>query len=169
MSFGQREKVVFYLIGRPVETGNVVAFCTIGGKTGCFVVGVGGGRKIGLVTIDTVIAHPVELQARFRFMAVGTSGRGMCANERETVVVVEFGNIIHQPVLRTVAPGTVIPDGSVVDIRVAGNTGSIGIREDQAFVAGPAIHPDMLARERKTGFGMAEPRGIPADLPARCF
>ena len=59
--FGQREKVVIHLIGRPVETGDIMALRTIGGKSGRLVVRVGGRRKIGQVAIDTIISDAVEL------------------------------------------------------------------------------------------------------------
>ena len=169
VSFCQGKEVVFNLICCPVEAGDVVAFCAIGGKTGVFVVGVSGGGKIREVAIDTIISDPLEAQGGFRFMAVGTSGRGMCANERESVILMQLGNIVHQPIFRIVAAGAVISDRSVVHIGVAGNTSGFGVRKNQRFMAGPAIHPNMLPGKGEIGFGVAELGGIPADLPAGGF
>ena len=131
-------------------------------------VGAGGGCKIGEVAIDTIISNPVKSHRGFGFMAIGTGSQGVRADEGKSVVLVQFGNIVYQPVLRIMAPGAVFPDGSVVHIGVAGNTIGAGIRKNHGFVAGPAIHPYVLAGERKIGFGVAEFRRIPANLPARC-
>ena len=88
VSFSKREKVVIHLIGRPVETGDIMALRTIGGKSGRLVVRVGGRRKIGQVAIDTIISDALKLQTGFRFMTIRTGGDGVRADERKTVVVV---------------------------------------------------------------------------------
>ncbi len=67
------------------------------------------------------------------------------------------------------ASGAVFSDGSVVEVGVAGNTVGVCIRKDHGYVAGPAVHADMPAGKRKTGFSMAESRGIRANQPAGCF
>ena len=145
VSFGQREKVVIYLVGRPAETVHIMAIRTIGGKTDALVVWAGSGRIIGQVAIDTIISDALKLQTGFRFMTIRTGGNGVRANERKTVVVVQFRNIVHQPVLCIMTPGAVFSDGSVVQIGVTGNAVGIGIRKNHGFMAGPAIHPHVLA------------------------
>lgn len=169
VSFGQREKIVVYLIGFPVETVCVMAVCAIGGKTDTLVIGTGGSRIIGAVAIDTIISNAVELQTGFGGMAVGASGNSVCADERKAVVVVQLRNIVHQPALRCMAPGTVIPHGSVVHIGVAGDAVGIGICKNHASVTDPAIDPDVLTGKREARFGVAEPRSIRSQLPAGCF
>ena len=88
MSFGQREKVVIYLVGRPAETVHIMAIRTISGKPDSLVVWAGSGRIIGQVTIDTIISDALKLQTGFRFMTIRTGGDGVRADERKTVVVV---------------------------------------------------------------------------------
>lgn len=154
--------------GHPVGVGGV-AFDTILRKIGALVVRIYGSFIVIFMAIDTIISDPVEAQSGFRFMTVGAGSRGMRAHQRESIVLVQFGNIVHQPVIRIVAAGAVVSDRSVVHIGMAGNTRGIRVGKNKALVAGPAIRADMLTGEGKIGFGMAEPRGIPTDLPARCF
>lgn len=101
-------------------------------------------------------------------MAIRAGRQGVRARERKTVVLMQFGDIVDQPVFHVVAAGAVFPHGTVVHIRVAGNTLGVGFGKNHRLVAGSAIDADVLARERKIRFGMAETRGIPADLPAGC-
>lgn len=101
-------------------------------------------------------------------MAIRAGRQGVRARERKTVVLVQFGDVVDQPVFHVVAAGTVFPHGTVVHIRVAGNALGIRFGKNHRLVAGSAIDADVLARERKIRFGMAETSGIPADLPAGC-
>lgn len=169
VSFGQGEKIVFNLIGRPVESGNIVAIRAIGGKARILVVGVGGGSEVRSMAIDAFVANPLEAQRRFRLVAIGTGGKGMCAEKRETVILMQLGNIIHQPVFGVVASGTIFTDCAVVHIGMAGYTLRFCIRKDHRCVAGPAVHLNVLSGEWETGFGMTESRRIPTDLPAGCL
>lgn len=131
MPLGQREKVVFYVVGCPADLGNIVTLFAIGGKTGVFVVGVGGGGVILEVAIDTVVSNSFETQGTLRFMAIGTGGGGMGAGQRETVVLMQFGNPVHQPVFGIVAAGAIFPYRTVVHIGMAGDTFRFCIRKDQ--------------------------------------
>lgn len=65
MPFGEREKIVFDLVRRPILVRHVVALHTIGGESGAFVIRVGSSGIIHEVTIHTGISNAVEPQARF--------------------------------------------------------------------------------------------------------
>lgn len=132
-------------------------------------VGAGGGHIVVPVAIDAFIAQTVEAQRRFGRVAIGAGGQGMRAEEGETVVLVQFRNIVHQPVQRVVAAGAIRPHGSVVHVGMAGDAIGLRLGKNQALVAGAAIDPDVLAGKGKIRFGMAEPRAVPSDLPAGCF
>lgn len=67
------------------------------------------------------------------------------------------------------APGTIRPNSPIVHIGMTRITVGLCFRKDQAFVARTAVDPNVLAGEGKIGFGMAELRRIPADLPACRF
>jgi len=60
MALGQREEIMIYLIGRPVEPVHVVTLAAIGRETRPGMVRVGGGRKVTLVAIDAIVADPLE-------------------------------------------------------------------------------------------------------------
>ncbi len=79
MAFGQREKIVGYLVGRPIEAVHIVAIDAVGGKTGLGVIRVGGGSIIGSMAIDAVVADPFKLQRRFGNMTLNAIGSGMGA------------------------------------------------------------------------------------------
>ena len=105
-----------------------------------------GSRHIVLgMAIDTIIPNPVESQCGFGCMAVCAGRVGMRAHQRKAVVVVQFSNVVHQPVFRVMTPGAVGSNGLVVHIGVAGNTFQARIRKNQGLVAVSAIRPRMLA------------------------
>lgn len=167
MPFGEREKVVVYLTGVPVKACDVVAIYAIGRKSGVFVVRIGRRRVIARMAIDTRIPDPVKLKRRFGLVTIGAVGQGVRAQQGEAVVLVQFGNVVHQPVVGGVAAGAIRPDRSLVHVRMTGNTAGFGIGENKGFVAGPAIDPGVLPLEWKIGFIVIKPHRIPADTPAR--
>jgi hypothetical protein len=127
VAFCQREKVVVHPVGGPVKPGYVVAVDTIGGKSGALVAGAAGCSIIGTVAVDTIVADTVESQIGFGGMAIDTGRAGVRAEQRKTVVLVQFRYIIDQPTVGVVAAGAVVADGPVVHVLVAGDAVGPGI------------------------------------------
>ncbi len=116
---------MFYRLSRPLESIYLVAILTIDRKPGILVVGIGRIRKITAVTIDTCIADSVEFQARFRYVAGIAIGCGMCAQKREPVIGMEFGDVVHQPAVGGMAAPAIIANGIAMYIGMTGNTGRV--------------------------------------------
>lgn len=167
MALGQREKIVIDFIGMPIETRHLMAFDTIGGKTGAFVIGVGAGSVIVAVAIDAIVSDAVESQTGFGFVAVGASGQRMSAHQGKTIVLVQCGNVIDQPVLGGMTTGAVGAGRPVVQIGMTGNTFRARFRKDQRLVANPAIHPGMLTGQGKTSVIVIKAQRILPEFPAR--
>ena len=74
----------------------------------------------------------------------------MGSQQRETIFLMQLGDIVHQPVFGSVAAGAVQTNGGAVHIRMAGNTLGARLRKNQRLVAVPAIHPDMPALKRES-------------------
>ena len=85
MAFGQREKIVHHLVGRPVEPVHVVAINAIGRKAGFPVIRTACGSVIGGVAIDAVIADPFKAQRRFGNMAFRAIGGGVRPQQGKSV------------------------------------------------------------------------------------
>jgi hypothetical protein len=68
-----------------------------------FVVWVGGSVVISLVTTGTIIPDPLKLQCRSRLVATGTIQRLVHPRQRESVVLVQVGDIVYHPVVGSMA------------------------------------------------------------------
>ena len=166
MPLGKREESVVDIIGRPIEAIHPVALLTIDRKSGVMVVGVGGGVEIIQVAIDTVIADPVKLQGRFRYVAIIATQHCMCPQQGKSIFLMQFGNVVHQPVLGRMAPGAVRTNSGAVHIRMAGNTFGACLGKNQGLVTIPAIHPGMLPFQRKSSGIVIKEKGIHLYFPA---
>ena len=165
MSPGKREESVVDIIGRPIEAIHPVALLTIDRKGGVIVVGVGGGVEIIQVAIDAVIADPVKLQGRFRYVAIIATQHCMCPQQGKSIFLMQFRNIVHQPVRRRMTAGAVCPNSSAVHIRVAGNALGTRFLKNQGLMAIPAIHLGVLPLKRKSGKAVVERKGVHVNFP----
>ena len=64
--------------------------------------------------------------------------------QRKSILFVQFGNVVHQPVIGTVATGAVVPQSILVHVCMTGITGCLGFFENEAGVAIPAIEAGVL-------------------------
>ena len=119
MTQGQGEEAVVHLVRIPVDLVNVMAIRTIGGEVVLDVVGAGGGLEVLQVAVDTVVAQAIEAQAGLRLVTVETAHGGMCAHQGKTIIEVDLGHIIHQPVVGRVTTGTILANGLLVDVHMA--------------------------------------------------
>jgi len=156
MTLGKGKEVVVDILGRPVEPEDVVALAAILGETRFLVVGVGGRLVIVPVAIDAIVPDAVEAKRGFRDMAFEATHGAVCADEGESVFVVQLADVVDQPVVGIVAPGAIRPHGLLVHVRVAGDAVLAGFGENQGLVAAPAIHRQVPARERVIGLGVVE-------------
>ena len=125
--------------------------------------------KILAVTVDTIVANAVKTQLRLRLVAINTGQGAVNTNQRETIGLVKFGNVVDQPGFRGVAPDTIVANTLAVHILVAG--GAIGgrFRKDQGSVAVAAIHLGMHAFQSKSYRVMVEVEGVNVYFPASCI
>ena len=91
------------IVGGPVRCKEIVAFQAVLRKTGLGMVGVGGLLKIIEVATAAVVAQAVEAQGSFTGMALVATHGYMHTSERETIILVQFGNIVNNPVIGGVA------------------------------------------------------------------
>ena len=166
MSPGKREESVVDIIGRPIEAIHPVALLTIDRKGGVIVVGVGGGVEIIQVAIDAVIADPVKLQGRFRYVAIIATQHCMRPQQGKTILLMQFGDIVHQPVLGRMAPGAVRTNSGAVHVRMAGNTFGARLGKNQGLVTIPAVHPGMPPRQRKSSGIVIKGKSVRIYFPA---
>ena len=101
-------------------------------------------------------------------MAILAIGQGMRTHQWKAVVLVQFCDVVHQPVVGIVAPGAVVPHRLVVHVCVAGIAFHAGASKHKGCVALPAIGGGVLAGEGKIGGVVVEPRGIYRHFPA-CY
>jgi len=83
---------------------------------------VGGGCIIFLMTIETFDAKGAKKQKIGRGIRMTgiAIGRYMGPDQGETASLMDFGNIIHYPRNRGMAPGTIRPHGLVMDVGMTG-------------------------------------------------
>lgn len=147
----------------------VVAFAAIGGKTGFLVVGIGRSLKVAPVAVEAVVPDPIELKGRGRRMALVTRHRLVRARQREAVLDMKIGHIVHHPIGRGVATGAVGAHGLLVHVQMARKALRLGFRKNQTFVATPAIHSGVPTGQRECGFAVPEKGGVHWDWNARRF
>lgn len=166
MSLRQRKEIMLHEGGGPAVTCGVMALVAIGGEAGGDVVRLPGRRVLVPVTIDALIADPLERQGVLRNVTIHTTGREMRTKERESVLFVQFRDIIHQPGLLRMAACTIVAHRHGMHIRVARHT----IRrrfhiEIQGYVTGPAIDRDVLSGQGKSRSAMVELQRVAQDVP----
>ena len=156
VTFGQWEKAMVNDLRVPAQIIDVVALRAVGRKPGRRMVGVGRGMEVVEVAVDAVVADAVEAQSRFREVAVGTGCLGMPSQQWEPVVLVQLGDIVHQPVFAAVAAGAIVAEGHLVHVGMAAYTFTFRFRKYQCFVAAPAVRRGMLAFQQKPCFIMVK-------------
>jgi len=105
------------------------------------------------VAADTLIPDPVETQGCLRFMALCTGHGRVHPQQREPVLLVKLRYIVNQPIIVTMATGTVLPYRHLVHVSVAGNAFCMRFRKNEAGVARTAVNRSVLACQ-------SEPRPI---------
>lgn len=93
-------------------------------------------------------------------MAFLAAHRTVDPREREAVVEMDLLDVVNQPVVGRVAPGTVVPHRLLVDVLVARNAVVFGRFKDQGFVAVAAIHAGMPAGQGKIRLVVVEFAGV---------
>lgn len=162
----EREKAVVYIVSSsPIKGIRAVACRTIGRKSGILMIRVRGCIKVIDMAVDTVISDPVELQGCSGGMTVCTTDGSVCTQKGKPIFLVEFCNIVHEPVGWSVAAGAVVAYGHPVDIRVAIHTLCVGFLKNQGYVAGPAICVLVLTRQRECCGVMVEPKCVSINTP----
>ena len=165
VSLGQGEEAVVEAAGTPSEATGVMAFGAVLRVPRSLVVGVLGGPEILRVAVEAVVAQPVEAQLGFALVAVEAVCRGVGAQQGETVVLVQLGDIVHQPVGGIVAAGAVLPRGLLMHVGVAGYAFRIGLVEHQGLVAGLAVHGFVAPFQTEEGLPMVEDHVLAHALP----
>lgn len=130
---------------------------------------VGRRREIFQVAIHASIPDALELQRRSRGMALFAAGCFVYARQREAVLLVQFGDVVHHPMVGRVAAGAVRPDGLLVDILVASVAVRFGLRKNQRLMAGPAVGFGVLAFERESRFAVMKTQRVAPQHHARRF
>lgn len=116
------------------------------------------GRRLVFVevAVGTFISNPVKTQGGFRGMTFLATDDGMIPQQGKAIDLVQFCHLVHQPVFRTVATGTVIANRHLVQVGMAGNTGTLRSPEDQCFMTCPAVHDFVPAGQGKVCLLMVE-------------
>lgn len=122
VAFGEREKIVLHFVRSPAGLLQIVAFLTISGEAGLFVVWIGGGVVIFQVTAGAIISDPFKRQGRSRLVALCAIDGFVHTSERKTVFLVQVGDIVYNPVVGRMATRAIRAHRLLVHIRVAGNT-----------------------------------------------
>ena len=147
---GQWEEVVVGELRAPTRTHRVVAFDAIGGEAGTRMVREPGSVEFVDVAVDTIVPDASERQRIVSHMAIHTAEVAVRADEREAVLLVQLGDIIHQPGPWGVASRAVVAHGHRVNIGVARDAVRWGGRvEHHRTMAGAAIHLGMDAYQRE--------------------
>lgn len=156
VAFLQREEAVVHGVGGPTGCFGIVALEAICRKAGIAMVGVGGIVEIIEVAGSTVVADAVETQARLGGVALGTTHGCMHADEGKTLLLVQPGDVVHEPIVGGVATGAITADGVLVDVSMATDARALSLRKYQAFMAIATVHECVLARERKSSLAVVE-------------
>lgn len=97
------------------------------------------------VTTGAVVSDPVELKRGCRCVAFFTTHALVYACERESILEMQFGDVVDDPVFGSMAAGAVVAHCLLVHIGMAGNTFGAGTGENQAGMAGAAVGCGMRA------------------------
>lgn len=127
MAFRQRKEIVVDILRRPIQSSDIVANDAIGGVTCIAVIGVGRSCVLIAVAVDAVIADAVEAQSCFRKVALVATGRSVGAHQWEAVVLVQFRNIVNQPVVGVMAASAIHSHRLLVNIGMTINALGSGI------------------------------------------
>lgn len=85
-------------------------------------------------------------------MAIGAGSHAVRAYQWETVLLMQFGDFIDQPIVSGVAARAIVAHAHAVHIGMAGYAGILGFVKNQSSVAVFTIGLRVLAFQRKAGF-----------------
>lgn len=163
---GQWKKTVVHLICIPIDLIDVVAFRTVGGKVVLDVIRARGRLKILEVAIDAVISQSVETKSGLGLVTVKTGDGRVGADQWETVIKMDLGDIIHQPVVGRMTSRTILTYGLLMDVDMTRNTFSRGLGEDHRCMTGLAVDKGVLSFQTKSGGLVIEEEVFPQGLPS---
>lgn len=157
MALGERKKIVRYIFGRPVKCIRSVAVSTLYGVARSYVIGIGRGNKVGIVTVNASIADPVKFKAGFGNMAGIAVGGCMRTQQRETIIEVQLHDIINQPAIGSVAAAAVIAYCHSMHIGMTGDTVCTGFRKNEGGMACATVNSTVLSIQLKACGFMTKP------------
>jgi hypothetical protein len=161
MSFRQRKETVVHPVRRPSRRLRVVTIQTLCREICRQVVRVRRLLVIGHMAGHAVVANPVETQPSLRSMTILATDRTVLPCERKSVPLVKPLYVVHQPVIRPVAPGTVRTDRLLVNVRMATDTGVGHFLENKGCVAVPAVRCRVLPCQHKiSGSVVMKKKGV---------
>lgn len=156
----QGKKIMVHVLCAPARREDIVTLQTVGRKTRLLVVGACCGLIILEVATDAFIPDSVELQYGSRCMTMRTVQCLVYSRQRESIFNMYICDLVHQPIGRRMATGTIRPNRLLVYISVTSDTIRRCLRKYQAFVATPAIHRSMPALQCKNCFPMVKTDSI---------
>lgn len=106
----------------PPSSKRIMAFYAVGTISGDNMVRIFCTGIIIVMTTEAIVTQPVEPQVCFRFMAVDAIQVAVIAHQRKPVLFVNFRNVAHQPVIRSVAAGASIAHRRAMHISMTGQT-----------------------------------------------
>lgn len=138
---------------------------TLEGKSRFLVVGIGRTLVIFTMAGNTIVPQSIKSQLAFRNVTIKTLCRGMCTNQRESIVLMYARYVVNQPVFRMMTTRTVLSNGLLMDICMAGNAVRLSLPEYKCGMTRPAIHRAMPSFQLEIGGGMVEHHVLPHGLP----
>lgn len=111
----------------------------------------GGCLKIIEVAIDAIVADAVETELCFGGVAVGTGNNSVGAQERESVVDVQFGDVVDEPVVGCMASRAIHAHCLLVHVGMAADTSRISFVEDERCMTIAAVDQGVLAGQGEEG------------------
>jgi hypothetical protein len=151
MALRKWEKIVRNILSRPVKGIRPVAISALYGVARSYVIGIGRRSKVSIVAVDTGIAYPVKFKAGFGEMAGIAVGGRVGSQQRETIVEVEFHDVVYQPAFRRVAAAAVITYRHSVHIGMAADAVRAGFRKNEGGMARTTVYLPVLSVQYKAG------------------
>ena len=161
MTSGERKEIVVRERSGPTISHWIMAFTAVHGEPRSRMVRRLGGHEIGAVAVDAIIPQSCESEGVVRAVAIHTTQVAVNADQRETVLFVQFGDLVHQPCTRRMATGAVIAHGHGVYIHVARNAIRCELLvESHRTVARLAVDARMYPDQGQSGAVMVETQRV---------
>lgn len=153
MPLRQREEVMHHVVRVPAVAHGIMALDAIRGIPRTSMIRGLRGHIVVLVAADAIVADPVESQWIAGGMAVRAAQAAMRTSQCESILLMQLGHGVHDPIHRGMASHAIVANGHGMHIGMARHALHRSRVEDQGGVAGAAIDFGVRAFER-------EPRGI---------